>query len=419
MSVEFERGLIGALVVDPSLLGEVIGVVSPSDFENRTLRAIFEACLHLRRSHIEIELISICREASIACDPHQVRVEVGRAANEGLPANAVYYARSIRIARDNERRAQLAAEFLSAIQREPSKADDLQAKHIRELRALGGTAHDAIIKPADHIVLNEINRLIEDKQKDRSSCIQTGFDAIDRIAGGLSRCEVTTIAAPTGFGKTSFSMEVAYRIAKQGLKALVVSLEMADSQVAHRYLARISGISVSRLRKYDFALNELREAAEAVRGQSHLCNVSFVLSSRTTIDDIVSITHRFAARSSIDLLIVDYIGRVAKHDRRMDTREHVSDVIGELKNLAIDVQIPVIALAQLNRAGQKEPSLEHLAESSSVERDSDAVWLLSEASEGHVTLALAKNRQGPKGKINLSFDSAKMRWEEPSNDWNG
>ncbi len=419
MKTELEQGLIAALVVAPELIGEVVGIVSPIDFESPSIRAIFEAFLFLRRTHTAIEPLSIIAEASKLYEPQQVRHELARAMQIGVPSNAAYYAGLIRRTRDNEKRALLAADFVSAIQKDDSRVEDLQAALIRDLRALGGTAHNAAIKSADILILDEIERLIEDKEHNRSSCIATGFDSIDRVAGGLARCEVTTIAAPTGFGKTSFSMEVAFRASMQGRKALIVSLEMQDSQVGQRYLARISGISVSRLRKYDFALDELREAAASVRSQGNLRNVSFVLSSKTTIDDIVSITHRFAARFGIDLLIVDYIGRVAKHDRRMDSREHVSDVIGELKNLAIDIEIPVIALAQLNRAGQKEPSLEHLAESSSVERDSDAVWLLSDASDGKVELQFAKNRQGPKGSITLGFNSARMHWEEPSNEWCG
>ncbi len=207
-------------------------------------------------------------------------------------------------------------------------------------------------------------------------------------------------------------MEVAYRAACVGFKSLIISLEMVDLQVGQRYLSKLTGISVSRFRKYDFGVEELNGHAADVQEHKALENISFVLSSRTTIDDISSIAYSFSAKNKIDLLIVDYIGRVAKHDRRMDRTEHITEVVGELKNLAIDLHLPVLGLAQLNRVGQKTVELENLADSAAIERDSDAVWLLSEVDKGKVHLEFAKNRQGPKGFIELGFESSRMNWSE-------
>ncbi len=196
VSIEQEQALISAIVLAPQVLFEVSGIVGRQDFESPVHRALYGAMLDARLVKAQIEPVYLAKAAEdFGIDPQLARLEIGRAINVGVPSNAKLYAVAIREQRDLERRQLLASKFLESIATPGADGDEIQSQLIRQLRAIGGTAQNAQVKTAHQIVNEEIRRLVADKKTGASNCIPTGFESIDRVTGGLSKCELTTIAA--------------------------------------------------------------------------------------------------------------------------------------------------------------------------------------------------------------------------------
>lgn len=228
------------------------------------------------------------------------------------------------------------------------------------------------------------------------------------------RGELTTLAASTGFGKTAFALETIVRIAENGMQPLMFSFEMGDTQVGQRYLARLTQVPVSIMRSgSDLRESDIPKFDQAISSKT-MERIDLVVGSTFKIHQVCNFVKSYVTGKRLDLLVLDYIGKTRHSRAGLSQTEHVSEVVGALKELALELNIPILALAQLNRqAEQQQPGLSNLADSASVERDSDAVWLLyGKRGESELTLEIAKGRQCRTGAIKLNFQSAQMRWTE-------
>jgi replicative DNA helicase len=149
--------------------------------------------------------------------------------------------------------------------------------------------------------------------------------------------------------------------------------------------------------------------------------INLIYAKGLTVARIRAIARVQAAQKGLDLLIVDYLGLLSHPQRGLSSYERTTAISRELKGLAIELNRPVLALAQLNREAAKSglPSLEHLRDSGAIEQDADNVWLLHRENrdESDTKLIIAKQRQGPIGTIDLTFDAARMSFDEPSADY--
>lgn len=234
--------------------------------------------------------------------------------------------------------------------------------------------------------------------------LYTGIFDLDKLTCGLHNQELTIIGARPGMGKTTLTLQIAQSIAKEK-NVVFVSLEMSQTQLIQKMIAKQSIVN-----SYKMRLGTLEEGdwEKIARASVQLSELNLTINTRVrTIQDIEVMAKRFKNKDQLDLLIIDYI-QLLKSQGKFNLREQeVAEISRRLKLLSLEINIPIIALCQLNRnANTGEPTLADLRESGSLEQDADnIIFIYKENEEDSITtLKLAKQRAGDIGKVKVKFN---------------
>jgi len=256
----------------------------------------------------------------------------------------------------------------------------------------------------------------------------TGIPDLDYCTGGLFDGEMTVIAARPSVGKTALGLFIAIKLAREGRKVHFVSREMSSNAIGMRILSMASGIDTGRIKAGKITEEQWQKIAKAL-GEYSTSNLIVDTDSKTP-SDIKAVAKEQQAKDGLDLVIIDYL-QILTPDGKHNTREQeVASISRSLKNLSLDINKPVIVLAQLNRnAENKRPTLADLRESGAIEADADNVWFLHYPTENqlydnqknkfmvcknnnyeYMEIIIGKHRNGPVGMIDVIFDPGKMRF---------
>ena len=256
----------------------------------------------------------------------------------------------------------------------------------------------------------------------------TGIPDLDYCTGGLFDGEMTVIAARPSVGKTALGLFIAIKLAREGRKVHFVSREMSSNAIGMRILSMASGIDTGRIKAGKITEEQWQKIARAL-GAYSTSNLIVDTDSKTP-SDIKAVAKELQAKDGLDLVIIDYL-QILTPDGKHNTREQeVASISRSLKNLSLDINKPVIVLAQLNRnAENKRPTLADLRESGAIEADADNVWFLHYPTENqlydnqknkfmvcknnnyeYMEIIIGKHRNGPVGMIDVIFDPGKMRF---------
>jgi replicative DNA helicase len=242
------------------------------------------------------------------------------------------------------------------------------------------------------------------------SGIQTGYYEIDRKIGGLQDGELILIGARASIGKTAIALNMAENIAREDIPVGFMSLEMSGTLLAERLLCDRASISLGKVKAGMFSESEfsrLNDAGETIY-QYPLYIYDY---SNASLFDLKLKARRMKRAKDIKVLFIDYISLITVAERKPHW-EKVGDISRELKSLARELQIPVVALTQVNRDAEgREPSLADIRYSGSLEQDADVViFIHRDRDSSEAKIRVAKNRQGPCGGMKLYFDAGKMRF---------
>ncbi len=255
------------------------------------------------------------------------------------------------------------------------------------------------------------------RQHSNLTPISTGYKRLDvLLGGGISRQSMTTIAAPTGVGKSQKAVNISIKSKVDGKPARVLFIcqEMGEGELEDRFISAIAGLKIGICR----ALRTGTASHETIDTHSRLymqgldsfqkLPIKIVAQGSITVSDLKNLVSRH--RKDIDLIVLDYLQQCAVENSRQSIREHINEISRTCKQIATRYSIPVISIAQLNRQANSEdrPKLWHLKESSQIEQDSDYVILLyREKAEGatkeNLEVNLAKNRHGMLGTLNFTY----------------
>lgn len=249
---------------------------------------------------------------------------------------------------------------------------------------------------------------------DRPKGVQTGLDGLDDTLGDLVGGDVIVIGARPSVGKSAFVTQIATNIVKSGKRVGFYNLEMQDRQIYERLLASESGLSIKRIKRaVAFTGDEkaiFNKANEQIKSYKDL----IVTTGTKKVSDIRS----EARHMNYDIIIVDYMQLLLPEDRYRGNRfAEVGQISHELKALSMELNVPVVALSQLNRTtgdATREPTMAELRESGDVEQDASIIILMWNLTEDRATkgLKVDKNRQGKVGKEVLKFEGDTMRFIE-------
>jgi len=418
-TAEIETALLGALILDPSSVDAITDAVTAHDFADSDLGSLFDALVTLHGAGKPIGdaafLVPELRHMGV---PEAARTPafIGQLLMRGTAAHARYYAQELR--RVSRLRslgaigAQLAAQATAA-QADPDK---LAAWLDASVAGIGFESSDHCRRLGE--VAAEFVAELKAPQA-RGRTVMTGLPAVDSTVGGFAPGELIVLAARTSIGKTALAMQIAVDVAARGRSVLFASLEMRDRELVSRVLCGAAGVNAQRIRSGrhdDRDVGQIEWAASKVN-----THPLFIYDPpRATTARIRGQAKRVQAAHGLDLLICDYIGLVQPADRKRERYQQVGEITADLKALAKELGMPVLALAQLNReADGAAPKLSHLRESGSIEQDADIVWLLHRADvrAEDSTLIVAKHRHGQTGKLALRWVPARLRFESEASEF--
>lgn len=266
-------------------------------------------------------------------------------------------------------------------------------------------------------VMNIVINDIEDRYKNRDNHIyETGFFDLDKATNGLHEQELTIIAARPGVGKTALALNIAERLANKGVNTYFVSLEMSKEQLGNRLIASKTNIDSHKLRS---GWLEEKDWGEIGKTAGQLSELKMIIDTKSkTIQEIEIRATELKENKNIGLIVIDYL-QLLKSKNKFNIREQeVAEISRNLKLLSRDLNIPVIALCQLNRASEtrRRPILADLRESGSLEQDADNVIFIYASEEEkekqtpiiETELIIAKQRNGATGTIKLNFNRKTM-----------
>jgi replicative DNA helicase len=240
--------------------------------------------------------------------------------------------------------------------------------------------------------------------------IRTGFSDLDRILGYLPPQSVCLVAARPGVGKTSFALNVAAHVALHEARPVgFVSLEMAGGELLNRLVCARASVDSAVVKRGELNAAEIKRVTAAL-GALASAPLHFYDRGGLTLSQLSAAARRMVQAHKVELLIVDYLGLLLSGERGQSRYEETTLISSGVKALAKELRVPVLLLAQLNRASVREgraPGLADLRDSGALEQDADAVVLLhkdgEDANPQPVRAIVAKNRNGPAGAIDLLF----------------
>jgi replicative DNA helicase len=265
------------------------------------------------------------------------------------------------------------------------------------------------------------------------SGVATGFADLDRMTTGLQAGDLVIVAGRPSMGKTSWALNVAQTAAiEHGVPVAIFSLEMSKEQLVQRFLCAAGRVDALKLRRGKLAADEYQRLARAA---AHLNRAPIWIDDSATgnVLEMKAKSRRLKADANLGLIVVDYI-QLMSGSTRMDSRvQEVSEISRGLKALARELEVPVIALSQLSRAPEqrpdRRPQLSDLRESGAIEQDADLVMFLyrpeyyygptdkdGKSLEGTAELLVAKQRNGPTGKLDLYFHKVYTRFASVARD---
>ncbi len=422
-SVEVEASLLGAMLLDNGVIDIVLQYLNKDSFYKTAHREIFQTIVELHERGQSVDPLLLKETLKSKGTLGQAGgLEYLMELEEIVPAvaNAEHYARLVR---DNSIKRGL-IEVATNIQKEAyDSKEELDEILDKSERLIFELAQKKFSKESTHIsdLINETFHILQKGEEGRLTGLSTGFKDLNDLTSGLQPSQFIIVAGRPSMGKTSFVLNVVEHVGVMD-KAPVVffSLETSAQQLVQNMLCSWSKLNAHHVRKRGISRDEWTKLTTAA---------SFLTEAPIFIDDSAGLTlmelrakaRRLKAQKGIKLVVVDYL-QLLDPPRAENRQQEVSIISRGLKSLARELEIPVIAVSQLNRAVEtrtdNRPRMSDLRESGSIEQDADLILLLHregyynpEKSPRETDVIIAKQRNGPTDTVKLTFLTECMRFE--------
>lgn len=432
-SVEAEESLLSAILIDNNTLLEIIEILSPGDFYKPAHQKIFAAILELFNKNEPVDLVTLSNALK-----EQGRIEeiggatyLARLLDIPLAINAVNYAKIVYEKACLRRLIEKSNDIVRKCFEDSGNLDEILDFSQSAIFEISEKKIRQAFYPLDAIINANIDAL-EERQGKRAlvTGVETGFTDLDKLTSGFQKSELIIIAARPGMGKTSFALNIARNAAvKTNSPVAVFSLEMSKEQLSLRMLCSEAEVDSTRVRGGFLSKEDWANLTEAASKLSEI-PVFIDDSPAISVMEIRAKARRLKMNKGLGLLIVDYL-QLMKGTLPAERRDlEIADISRSLKALAKELDIPVIALSQLNRKledrSDKRPQLNDLRESGALEQDADVVIFIyrdevynkneDNPKKNTAEILLEKQRNGPTGRITLTFISAYTLFKDKATD---
>lgn len=425
--IEAERSVLGALMLDKNAIIRVADLIMPHDFYQPAHIKIFEAIFELFEKNEPIDILSVTKKLK----DKNLLTEIGGSSYLTDLINSVptashisYYAKIVsqkKTLRDLiSASTEINEKIFDASEDPEDLLDDIEQK-IFSISQKSRPQNFVPIKDELKAAYERIEKLHQGERGLRG--VTTGFDELDNYLSGLQRSDLIILGARPSLGKTALCLDIARNAAiKTGIPVGIFSLEMSRDQIIDRLIASEAQVALWKLRT-----GRLTDAIEFEMIQEALDRLS---KAPIFIDDtpsaniiqIRSMVRRLQVEHGLGLLVVDYLQLIQPRNHTENMVAAMTEVSRGLKGLARELEVPILAAAQLSRAVEqrdiKIPKLSDLRESGSLEQDSDVVLFIyrkdrekldpSAEEQNTAEIIIAKHRNGPLATVKLKFDSEKV-----------
>lgn len=415
-----ERGLLGSLLTDPKLIDDVATVLRPDEFYSPAYRLVFGHMLAIAAEGKTIDAPMILGRLEAAGD---LEAAGGTATlldcAESCPwaGNALPFATTIRnLATARELKA-ACLQGASLADDRTTTAQDKLAKVEASLLAIAERRTVSQVGTIGERLTEAVEGIYERRRNGNADALQTPWPNLNRRTGGMRAGELWVLGGRPRMGKTSLALNLVDHVVRQlGQGVLFESLEMTAAELCEKLLAARTGLESAAIRDGNLSDDDMRLIVDGMSVYEELPLVIDDTPSRTLLD-ICSQARRLKRQGKLALLVVDHLGLIVPENPREPRHEQVSRITRRLKVLARELQVPILALAQLNRDVEKErdhrPKLSSLRESGSIEQDAGVVLFVHREEEyrpddldlrGKAELIIAKARAGEAGTVPLLWE---------------
>ena len=427
-ALELEEAVLGAMLIDKKGVDEVIDILQPDAFYKTAHQKIFEAIFQLFQDSQPVDLLTVSSELRKKGKLETVGGEfylVQLSQRVASSAHIEFHARIILQKFIQRSLIKISNEIIESSYKDSTDVFDLLDEAESKLYEVNQGNIKRSSESAQNLVIEAKKRIEEISKRDGLSGVSTGFEKLDKLTSGWQPSDLIIIAARPGMGKTALTLSMARNIAvTKQIPVAFFSLEMSSVQLITRLISAETGLSSEKLRTGKLADHEWQQLNVKV---TDLEKAPLFIDDTPSLSifDLRAKARRLSSQHGIKLIVVDYLqlmtaGTSTKSGNR---EQEISTISRNLKALAKELNIPVIALSQLSRAvetrgGTKRPMLSDLRESGAIEQDADIVSFIyrpeyynidewdddeRSPSEGQAELIVAKHRNGGLDNIRLKF----------------
>ncbi|MCL6639074.1 MAG: replicative DNA helicase [Firmicutes bacterium] len=425
-NIDAEQSVLGAILIDREAIFKVMARVRPEDFYRESHRLIYEAMLALNESGGPIDLITVTERLRQQGDLEKAGgVAAIAMLAEMVPTavNVEYYARIVEEKSLLRTLIQVSTRIAGMGYGEEEEPEKLIAEAEQMIREIGSRRVSAAFSPIKDILVHSLDR-IEFLYNNRGTVtgVPTSYADLDAICCGLQPSDFIILAGRPSMGKTSLGLCIAHNAAlKHNIPVAIFSLEMSKEQLVQRILCAEARVDQQRVRTGNLKEEDFLSLHEAA---------GRLIKAPIYIDDTAAITVRqlrvkarqLQAEKGLGLVVIDYLQLMQGSRRSENRQQEIAEISRSLKGLAKELNVPVLALAQLSRSVEqrqdKRPIMSDLRESGSLEQDADLVMFIyrddyynkDSEKKGIAEVIIAKHRNGPVGKVELYFQNELTRF---------
>ena len=431
-SMEAEQAVLGAAILDVENIPKMVEALRPEMFYARQNGEIFSEIVRLFTAGAPVDFVTLLaavQDAGTFATEEEAKVYLTQLA-ETVPSLS-HIGTYVNIIAEKYRVRQLIGAAKTILEQTAEETDpelllESAEQKIYQIRA---GRDSSALSPISSVIIDTFAHLheISGPNREKYLGIPTGFRYLDTMLTGLGRSDLIILAARPGMGKTSFALNIATNVAKkQNVPVAIFSLEMTKDQLVNRVLSSEAAIDSQAFRTGQLSSENWQDLARVAEVLAHT-NMFLDDTSNITIPEMKAKIRRInqdPAREDIGLVIIDYLQLMSTGKRTENRVQEISEITRNLKIMAKELNVPIIALSQLSRSAEKNrtdhrPVLSDLRDSGSIEQDADVVLFLyreayydngEEADTSVAECIVAKNRHGEVGKVDLAWDGAHTRF---------
>ena len=413
-----EKALIGAILKDEQVLGDVESIVYSADFYNKQLGQIYDVMQELSDEKTAIDIVTVTSRLKEKGVPDEVTsIDFIRNILESVPvsANARVYAQIVKECALRRNVIRASQEMMNESYSGTNGIDSLMNGVESRMMKLIQTRDKGDYVPIRQVVIDTMERInAASKAEGSVTGVPSGFNDLDYKTSGFQNSDLILVAARPSMGKTAFVLNIAHHvIVKEHLSAAIFSLEMSKEQLMTRILSQDAMVDSKKLRNGNLNNDEWGRLAQSA---DTIAKTGLIIddTSSISINELRTKCRKYKLDHDIAIIIIDYLQLMTGNSREGRQNE-VSEISRALKGLARELNVPVIALSQLSRAVEsredKKPMLSDLRESGAIEQDADVVMFIYREDyykkdtdrRGIADIIIAKQRNGPVGSIELAW----------------